>query len=228
MPKVSAKTVNGQIRAIVWPLLCEAGFEKFTPRTAWRRTMQAVAVVNFQSFNSYTASVIGCTTHSFGVNLGIHYPRAERYDPQLACGLYPQEHRCAARRQLEKTIAQPKLRRCDIWYVEPAGGNLDQVIEDAASVIRRVGLRWLEAFSDPEQALAHCLRRRRSGNAEYVPPLGTLAAAETGSAIALSLDKPDAARRLWRAVLNEPYYGKMADVIARAEYELARLGKRGG
>lgn len=67
---MDSKVVNRAIKANVWPMLKEHGFGHFTTRTAWRHDHDRIDVINFQSFNSYQASVIGCTTYSFALRLG--------------------------------------------------------------------------------------------------------------------------------------------------------------
>src|SRR5438046_2312513 len=67
------KSVNRAIAARVRPLLKAEGFDEFTARSAWRFAGLAINVVNFQSFNSYLASSVGCTTFSFALNLGCHF-----------------------------------------------------------------------------------------------------------------------------------------------------------
>jgi hypothetical protein len=78
--QASSTDVNRAIRRLVWARLREVGFERRTARTAWRRWDEGVDVVNFQSFNSYLAGGVGCTTFSFAVNLGA----ALDYVPGLA------------------------------------------------------------------------------------------------------------------------------------------------
>ena len=71
-PTIDSRTVNKCIKQRIWPLLRIAGFEKFNSRNAWRFG-NVFWVVNFQSFNRYNATVLGCTTFSFAINLGLHF-----------------------------------------------------------------------------------------------------------------------------------------------------------
>ena len=68
--EISSTDINRLIRHLVWARLRDVGFDRRTARTAWRRWSEGVDVVNFQSFNSYLAGGVGCTTFSFAVNLG--------------------------------------------------------------------------------------------------------------------------------------------------------------
>ena len=69
---MDSNTVNKIIRSDVWPLLRTHGFVTADARTARRYRGHFIDVVNFQSFNKYLADGIGCTTYSFGLNLGIY------------------------------------------------------------------------------------------------------------------------------------------------------------
>jgi hypothetical protein len=84
---MDSKTVNKEIRALIWPALKAAGFSSFSARTAWRYEKDQVEVVNFQSFNRHNADVLDVTTFSFAVNLGSYlcyvppqWPRRSKQD----------------------------------------------------------------------------------------------------------------------------------------------------
>ena len=109
---MDAGDVTREIRRVVWPALREEGFEAFTGRSAWRYVGEAVDIVNFQSFSASLADGLGCTTFSFGVNLGVWLPPDawEELEPKRdAKGrLRPEEYQCEPhRRQLKKSLAQP-------------------------------------------------------------------------------------------------------------------------
>jgi hypothetical protein len=107
---MDAKVVNRALREIIWPELKRLGFNRRTPRTAWRDRPDAIQVMNFQSFNSYLAEAIGSTTYSFGVNLGVFYPAIAEQSSVAAFipdGLRPAEWHCQARKHLGKGIVQP-------------------------------------------------------------------------------------------------------------------------
>lgn len=152
---VDSSIVNREIRSVIRPLLHDAGFTHFTARTGWRYSGQKIDVVNFQSFNSYLANSLGCTTYSFCVRLGCSFeaiPRSER----VKCkgdSLRPEEYECHFRRQLQKTIRQSNLKRTDVWYVDPSGQNLKVVIEDARKAILDQGLPWFSRFANPNEVL---------------------------------------------------------------------------
>ena len=126
------------------------------PKTAWRYTPEQIHVVNFQSFKSYLADGLGCTTYSFALNLGIYFRTVPFEGPTrkgLAPSTKPQEYHCHFRRHLSKHLNQPFYRRADIWYIEPDGSNLVEGITDARNQIENDGLLWFDQFQSMEDVL---------------------------------------------------------------------------
>jgi Domain of unknown function (DUF4304) len=153
---MDSRVVAREIKNEIWPLLQREGFRKFSPKTAWRDTPDQIHVINYQSFNSYLAERVGCTTFSFALNLGIffraipfEYPVKKGPDPSVK----PQEYHCHFRRRLLKEISQPILPRRDTWYVEPDGSNLLQCLDDSRMAIERDGLPWFDRFKSLESVL---------------------------------------------------------------------------
>ena len=154
---MNSKVVAREIKREIWPLLRREGFSEFSLKTAWRHTPDQVRVVNYQSFNSYLAAGVGCTTFSFSLNLGIffraipfEYPVKKGPDPSLK----PQVYHCHFRHRLSKGINQPMLPRRDTWYVEPDGSNLLQCLDDSRAAIVREGLPWFNRFESMESVLS--------------------------------------------------------------------------
>ena len=152
---MDSANVNKEIKSIIRPLLQDAGFSQFTPRTAWRYSGEKIDVVNFQSFNSYLANAVGCTTYSFCVRLGCsfeaipHRARVKRRNGYLR----PEEYECHFRLALQKSIKQSNLKRTDVWYVDPTGKNLEIVVADARKAILEIGLGWFSRFGDMREVL---------------------------------------------------------------------------
>jgi hypothetical protein len=63
---------------------------------------------------------------------------------------------------LQKTIQQLNLKRTDVWYVDPAGKNLDVVIADAKKAILETGLGWSSRFGDMKEVLRTLLEDAES------------------------------------------------------------------
>lgn len=154
---VDSKTVSHAIRATIRPVLRAAGFSAFTGRNGWRYADDRIDVVNFQSFSAYNASVLGCTSHSFSVNLGCHLA----WLPGPSSGALkdvggrprPQEYECPFRGMLFRRFSQPELERRSIWYVDPAGECLTQSMEDVRGLLSSEGMTWFDAFADPVAVL---------------------------------------------------------------------------
>lgn len=75
---MDSKIVNKEIKKTIKPFLQAVGFTKFSERNAWRYRDEFIEVINFQSFNSYLADGVGCTTYSFAINLGVYFKWKER------------------------------------------------------------------------------------------------------------------------------------------------------
>jgi hypothetical protein len=152
---MDSKAVNREIRSAIWPLLKQQGFATFSTRTAWRHGDQKIDVVNFQSFNSYNADVLGITTFSFAVNLGTYL----RYIPpqwppkKIKDGVpYPAEYECQFRGALTRSLSQPQNKHSHIWSVDPNGRNLGWCINDVAQKVGDV-LAWFGHLEDKTAVL---------------------------------------------------------------------------
>jgi hypothetical protein len=155
--RISSREVNAELRAVVWPPLRELGFADRTQRVAWKDYPHTVAVVDFWSFNAYTASTLGVTTFSFQLNLGIRVrcsSNGAAFVKVKDGKLRPKEAECDVRRVLWKSIQQPETDLPYLWYVREDGSNLREVIEDARYVLLTAGMMWVDEFSDPSRILA--------------------------------------------------------------------------
>ena len=153
---MDSNAVNKRIRGEIRPLLREAGFAHFTGRTSWRHSEHQIDVVNFQSFNDYNASIIGCTTYSFAVNLGCYllevpesFPSVKRKD-----GLaLPQEYNCHFRGRVHRQIEQPELRTDEIWYIDPEAKYLNKALHDVRMALLRDAFPWFDRLRDRNEVL---------------------------------------------------------------------------
>jgi Domain of unknown function (DUF4304) len=172
---MDSKTVDRLLREQFWPPLKQAGFHRRSGRTAWRDDGNAVQCVNVHSFNSYVAGVMGATTFSFGVTLGVFY---EAIASRSAMGGFvkdyarPKEYECHLRKFLTKGLSQPNVserpwlgirrsrptlgpwvERLDVWLVLSDGSNVEACVRDAGERVMAGGLPWLEAVSRPREAI---------------------------------------------------------------------------
>lgn len=155
---MDSKIVNKAIKQHIFPLLKSNGFEVFTQRTAWRYGTNKIDVINFQSFNSYLAGSLGCTTFSFGVNLGIYFKDIPNQFPghsfkERAGYPCPQECECHFRKPLLKKLQQIDFSRKDIWYIDPEGTYLELSLNDVKQELESSGLTWFQRYEDMNMVL---------------------------------------------------------------------------
>jgi hypothetical protein len=155
--RISSREVNAELRALVWPALRELGFTDRTQRVAWKDYSDTVAVVDFWSFNAYTASTMGVTTFSFQLNLGIRArcsSNGAAFVKVKDGELRPKEPECDVRRVLWNSIRQPETELPYVWYVRADGSNVREVVEDARLVLLTDGLMWIDEFSELDRIVA--------------------------------------------------------------------------
>lgn len=71
------------------------------------------------------------------------YPPPKGRDPSVE----PQEYECHFRHVLSKRIEQEVMPRRDIWFVEPDGYNLHEVLADARTSLEQEGSPWFARFA---------------------------------------------------------------------------------
>ena len=154
---MNGSLVNREIRSIVHPALRASGFSAFSPRTTWRHRPDRIDIVNFQSFNSYLASSVGCTTYSFALNLSVYLLDIPDHGKPLKMkeGLpLPDEWLGHLRLHPHRTLEQHELARRDIWFIDPEGTYTRAAVEDARDVIVEKGIPWFERWTDDGAVLA--------------------------------------------------------------------------
>ncbi|QCI95965.1 DUF4304 domain-containing protein [Novosphingobium sp. EMRT-2] len=162
---MDSKAVNKEIRARIWPLLKDIGFSRFTPRTAWRYRGDKIDVLNFQSFNSYNASVLGITSFSFCVNLGSYLNYVpSKWPVKVKDGQpIPNEAECHFRRRLMRSVTSLGKEHADIWNVDEQGRNLLWCIQDVAEQLPDVEA-WFDRLADKSEVLAILLNQDEDMN----------------------------------------------------------------
>ena len=134
-------------------MLKENGFNRFSTRTAWRFQPGQIDVVNFQSFNAYNASVIGCTSFSFAVNLGAYILAIpDVYPIPAKLGVpEPKEYDCHFRGRLKPAISQPMPSQ-DIWYIDADGERISEAISDVRHQLLS-GSNWFLRFQKMSEVI---------------------------------------------------------------------------
>jgi hypothetical protein len=151
---MDSKAVNKEIRGQIWPLLKDIGFSVFTPRTALRYCDDKIDVLNFQSFNSYNASVMGVTTFSFCVNLGSFLNYVPHWSPpKVKDGLpNPSESECHFRGRLTRRVASRGKAHGDVWNLDEQGRNLLWCIQDVTEQLPEAAA-WFDHLTDKSEVL---------------------------------------------------------------------------
>lgn len=153
---MDSSQVNRELRTVVRPALRARGFGAFSERTAWRYHAGRIDIINFQSFNDYLASTIGCTTYSFALNLSVYLLEIPEARPLKVKSGHPRPEEWLGHLRLHphRTLEQRELPRLDIWYIDPEGGYVSPAVRDALGVILETGLPWFERWGDDDALLA--------------------------------------------------------------------------
>jgi hypothetical protein len=148
--KMDSKVVSKELNSCVVPFLKKIGFKNSSGRTYWRYANDKIDIINFQSFNSYNADIIGCTTYSFAVNFScfLNYIPSETKIKSKDQRLRPMEYQGHFRYKLQKGINQPEIKNNDIWYIDNTGRNLIDSMIDCGQQIEKNANDWFFKFDD--------------------------------------------------------------------------------
>lgn len=227
---MNSRDVSREIKEQIKPWLKEQGFQKITARNAWRTNEDTIEVLNFESFNSYNANVMGVTTFSFAVNLGVYY-RFSNLCPWSNYELLdePKYHECHAMRSVLKCMKQAETKSEAVWFIAEDGSNLAAAVTDAKEQIVSLAPSWYKELSNPERALDIFQNRPESysksaGLYERLGGLGySLSRAEIVSFLALKAGKIEQAVNFWTKLKESEFYQKYQSVIEDAESKIEQL-----
>jgi hypothetical protein len=131
-------------------MLREVGFSHFETRNAFGYRDGFIWVVNFQSFNSYNAAVLGCTTFSFGVILGVYVVGqldAQRIPRDRDGRLRPPEYACEFRHSLQKRTAVDGFAREDIFFIDGDGNTTGACFDEVRWLVQHELPGWFQRHS---------------------------------------------------------------------------------
>ena len=218
---MDSKVVNKVIKKYIWPFLKEEGFSKFTSRNAWRFNQDRIEVINFQSFNSYLAGALDCTTYTFSVNMGIYFisiPCSIPNNPikEKEGLLLPEEYRCHLRKHLLKNLTQDEVKRRDIWFIDNMGDNIELAMNDVKQMLILDGLKWFEKYSNMDTVLETLLyeEEERDGTWGFgtkVSPIRNY----MGGYIAYFLRKYDLAADMLEKAINSGCFNDVSEILRR-------------
>lgn len=166
--------MDKMIRKIVYPALKENGFNKTKGRTAWGWHDDCIWVFNIRSVGRCHSIITNWPSESVTVNLGIYYtylPHINEVKKDETGILYPKEFECNRRAQLTCSYDQLKYtehvecnssekRRRDIWWVQPDGSNISEVINDINHRYLEYAVKWFWEKSNKELTLKEANRLR--------------------------------------------------------------------
>jgi hypothetical protein len=204
---MDSKRVNQVLRGIARPILKDHGFASLTERAAWRHRGALVDVITFRSFNSYHAAVMGCTTFSFEVTLGIYLADViDDYPPKVRRGLLcPDEAVCPIRRHIAP--ATPRMATSPaLWVIDEDGGNIERSVQEATLAIVEDGLPWFAALRGREEILSLLIDERPpepGWSAWLAPRPGAPESNRLTGYVALAMGRDDEARLYLRRALSQ-------------------------
>ena len=245
---MDSKAVDRTLREELWPQLKAVGFSRRTGRTAWRDQGPAVQCVSVGSFNAHHADVMGATTYSIAVSLGVFFVEiASRSlmgrfvrDPQR-----PKEHQCQMRRVLTKGFTQPIDHRrpifgldpraptlgqwqdrSDVWLILPDGSNVTTCVRDAVEQVMAQGIPWLDRLSDPTEAI-RCLMEEPNVYGDrgvlleaYGGAIGSPSRLQQAGALAAATGDVELLRQLVDQMSEQPYWAEHPQELDTLRAEL--------
>ena len=152
---MDSKQVTNEINSVIRPILKENGFEKYTGRTYWRYKRDRIDILNFQSYNSYNAEVMGCTTFSFAVNLAtfLNYMPTEIGIKEKNGLKRPAESNGHFRSSIKKNFKQKEFENENIWFIDDDGKYLTDAVNDCKNQIEKNAFQWYDQFDNKRNLL---------------------------------------------------------------------------
>jgi len=174
---IATPEVNKSIRALLSPALRAAGFQKVETRHNWRYLSDSIWALHLKAVGAYFSSVTGFPPMSLVAELGIYYHdfpgQSGLVVPRGSDGLLlPPITHCYTRTCLElqrtqsalrpSTMADTERRRTDVWWVQPDGSNLEEVVLDIKDSLFNRGIPFLEKpYNTREEQLSRSVAAMR-------------------------------------------------------------------
>lgn len=182
MQESISKDIDKMIRKIIIPSLKKGGFIKTKGRNAWGWHDDCIWVFNIKAVGKTHSIITKWPEDSLKVNLGIYYnylPHIIEAKKDKSGLLYPKDYECNRRSQLTCSYDQFKYtelvncntsekKRKDIWWIQPDGSNIGEVINDISNCILNYAVKWFEEKSNKELTL----QEAESLNGYYMEHIG--------------------------------------------------------
>ncbi|ALS74117.1 hypothetical protein AUC31_02085 [Planococcus rifietoensis] len=163
---IGSSEINKMIRKKLTPVLKGSGFTKVNTRHNFSWLDDCIWVLDITAVGKYFSDVTGWPAMSIHVNLGIYYNFIPSIDDSIEVeenGKFsPKSHQCHLQLELLSTLDQDRYisslsnaaeqKRKDLWWIEPDGSNLEEVIENVRQSFLTEGIDWLIKNTDIAQA----------------------------------------------------------------------------
>lgn len=154
---LTAKTTTAALKAHVFGLLKDAGFDDWTGRKACRRRAGCIDTVEFRSVSSYDAQVMGCSTASLSVWFGSWpdcFLPAQYPLKQGPKGPRPNEYEMPLRGHLVPSNGMAVRMSRRIWDIRTED-DATKAAQDVATQLQDAALAWLSIEWDAQKLLDH-------------------------------------------------------------------------
>ena len=159
----SSSEINKVIRQHFSPLLQQNGFTKVETRLNWGWDSPCTRVLIIRAVGGHFSAVTGWPSMSLGVQLGVWYefipqdhPRGVKINPNGKP--LPQDYECQQRHHLDIGLDQNRYTqqltnpaeqsRTDLWWVQPDGSNVEEVVKDIGQQFLVAGRPWFQHMTD--------------------------------------------------------------------------------
>lgn len=161
-PRTGSAEINKVLRKHLSPALREQGFQKVNTRHNWKFNQHSVWVIDVTAVGAYFSDVTGWPSMSVFVECGIYYPFLNNGDFDVKIDnngeSLPRAHHCYLRLSLDSTLDQSaytqtlknqaERSRKDLWWIEPDGSNVDDVVMNIRDVVLNQAIPWFEKYVD--------------------------------------------------------------------------------
>jgi len=177
--RADSKTVAAVLKKELEPDLRQLGFTQFKGRRAYRYHDECVLGCSTNAVGSRFSSVTGFPAASFGAMAWVHYNFVPSFERPIAnsrrhfCpkSCHFAEVLCVASpslKEVRKCRSDAEQERDDIWWVEPDGSNLYEVVDDVRTAIMEQAVRWWDSILVLENALKLASEQDVSPNRSFL------------------------------------------------------------